>query len=366
LNKRCIIFQITQTKKSFPFGTAVASDEYLYGHQQYRDFLNKHFNWGTLEGALKWPANENVRGHLTYDLPMKTIAELRKHGIKVRAHNIIWSVPTFIQNWVKALSGSALRQAVSNRIHSVMNEVKGLVEHWDVNNENLHAQWFQDRLHDGQYNLEVFRLAHQTDPKVHLFLNEYDVVARGAYTQAYKNQADHFKASNTGIYGIGVQGHFTDEMPPDPTLIKARLDVLAQTGLPIWITELDVMAADENKRAQFYETALRSLYGHPAVKGIVFWGFWSKRHWRGDKGAMVNADFSVNAAGRKVIDLLENQWMTHETRSLSKSGDNYFTVHGFHGDYQVKVIYQGHEIQDQRKSFTLGSSPYSINVHVHK
>ncbi|KAK6183210.1 hypothetical protein SNE40_010735 [Patella caerulea] len=358
--------EIKQTKKSFAFGTAVACDEYMYGHQQYKDFLNKHFNWVTTEGALKWPSMEGTQGNIKYDLPVNTIKELRKHGIKVRAHNIIWSVPTFIQSWVKALSGSALRQAVSQRITGVMSKVKGLVEHWDVNNEDLHSQWYQNRLSDANYNVEVFQQAHKTDPSVKLFLNDYNVVAQGEFTQAYLKQALHVKGSNSGLYGIGVQGHFSDEMRPDPTAIKARLDVLAQANLPIWITELDVMAADENTRADYYETALRSLYGHPAVEGIVFWGFWSPRHWRGVKGAILNAGFTVNAAGRRVLDLLENQWMTHETRKITKIGTNYFTVKGFHGDYQVKVMYQGRELTDQRKSFNLGKSDQNINIHVHK
>ena len=56
------------------------------------------------------------------------------------------------------------------------------LEHWDVNNENLHGQWYQDRLHDPSYNLELFREAHHADPHVKLFLNDYNVVAAGAST----------------------------------------------------------------------------------------------------------------------------------------------------------------------------------------
>jgi endo-1,4-beta-xylanase len=61
-------------------------------------------------------------------------------------------------------------------------------------------------------------------------------------------------------------------------------------GVPLWATELDVMSTDENKRADFYEKALRTLYAHPAVEGILFWGFWDQSHWRGDKAALVKGD----------------------------------------------------------------------------
>ena len=56
------------------------------------------------------------------------------------------------------------------------------LEHWDVNNENLHGQWFQERLHDRDYDLELFRMMYQADPYPKLFLNDYNVVAQGAAT----------------------------------------------------------------------------------------------------------------------------------------------------------------------------------------
>ena len=56
------------------------------------------------------------------------------------------------------------------------------LEHWDVNNENLHGQWFQNQLNDRDYDLELFRMMYQVDPQPKLFLNEYDVVSTGATT----------------------------------------------------------------------------------------------------------------------------------------------------------------------------------------
>ena len=56
------------------------------------------------------------------------------------------------------------------------------LEHWDVNNENVHGQWYQDALQDPDYNLELFRIAHYSDPSVKLFLNDYSVVASGDAT----------------------------------------------------------------------------------------------------------------------------------------------------------------------------------------
>ena len=50
------VVQIRQTKKSFPFGTAVNAGKYNRdaGHGKYRAFIHNHFNWAVPENALKW------------------------------------------------------------------------------------------------------------------------------------------------------------------------------------------------------------------------------------------------------------------------------------------------------------------------
>ncbi|KAK7104502.1 uncharacterized protein [Littorina saxatilis] len=357
--------QVIQKKKSFPFGSAVSAVAYNDPSQvKYRDFIGKHFNWAVPENALKWKHIEPRQGHKDYQQALDTVHGLKKQGLKVRGHNLVWSKEPRIQSFVQAMSGDALRQEIKNHIEETMNKTRGLLQHWDVNNEMLHGTWYQDRLHDPDYNLELFRIAHHADPRVKLFLNDYQVVADGALTEPYLAQARHFKSANVGLYGIGVQCHFHDELEPNPYLIKQRLDLLAQAGLPIWVTELDVGAEDENKRADFYEKALKSFYGHPAVEGILFWGFWDQKDWRGEKAALVRGpNLELTAAGRRVLDLFENQWMTDETHVLSHSGHR-INVLGFHGDYEVHVRYQGHERKDLVQTFTLSPGQHTHTVSI--
>ena len=63
--------------------------------------------------------------------------------------------------------------------------------------------------------------------------------------------------------------------------------MLAQVGVPLWTTELDVQVEDEDVRADWYEQALRALYGHPAIEGILFWGFWGDIQSGGQNAALV-------------------------------------------------------------------------------
>ncbi|XP_046372916.2 endo-1,4-beta-xylanase 1-like isoform X1 [Haliotis rufescens] len=357
---------IIQTKKSFPFGTAVSADDYVHGDSRYQDFINKHFNWAVSEASLKWDIMEPAKGQINYKRAFDMIYKLLQNGKKIRAHNVVWSEPKYVPQWVRPLTGSTLKNTVQQRIQDIVGRTKNLVEHWDVDNENLHGFWFQDTLHDRDYNLDIFRIAHQAGPNVKLFLNDYDVVALGSLTTAYRDQAVRFKNANVGLHGVGVQCHFTANTAPDPTLIKKHLDIISEAGLPIWVTEFDVMASDEHTRADWYETALRAFYGHPAVEGIMLWGFWSKRHWRGEPAALVSGDsFTLNAAGQRFLHLTEDEWMTKETHRLDQSGTS-FTTRGFHGDYEAVVKVNGKEVTSLRQYFTLESSPKAVSVHVHQ
>ena len=47
-------------------------------------------------------------------------------SIKVRGHNLVWSVDQFIQDWVKQLWGNDLRNAVKAHITETMQKTQGL------------------------------------------------------------------------------------------------------------------------------------------------------------------------------------------------------------------------------------------------
>ena len=67
----------------------------------------------------------------------------------------------------------------------------------------------------------------------------------------------------------------------------------------------------------------------------------------------------MTAAGRRVIDLLENQWTTDVTH---RGGT--FSMRGYHGDYQVHVRYQGNERLDLQQNFTLGQAQQTVTINI--
>ena len=75
-----------------------------------------------------------------------------------------------------------------------------------------------------------------------------------------------------------------------------RLDVMARAGLPLWITEFDMRNRIHDTRAEAIEDAMHVYFSHPAVEGILMWGFWNKSLGLGDKFASLvdGDDFEVS------------------------------------------------------------------------
>jgi len=55
---------------------------------------------------------------------------------------------------------------------------------------------------------------------------------------------------------------------------KSQTGQFGDFGIPIWVTEYDSKTPDVNKRAENLENLYRIAFSHPAVEGIIMWGFW--------------------------------------------------------------------------------------------
>ncbi|ELU03049.1 hypothetical protein CAPTEDRAFT_54676, partial [Capitella teleta] len=165
--------------------------------------------------------------------------------------------------------------------------------HYDVNNEQLHGQWYSGKLNDTDLLTWMFKEFHSLVPSAKLFVNDFSVFAGATHNivccfhtcagiesysqmfhslQAYKRQVERLLATGAPIGGIGVQAHFSK---PSPMVsYMKRLSVLAQTGIPIWLTEMDVRFGNDDEQVAFLDDILRLTFSLPYVEGIIFWGFW--------------------------------------------------------------------------------------------
>ncbi len=332
-----VTVQVQQRRHEFAFGSALNSYP-LIAEPRYAEFFARNFEWAVFENETKWPENEPTQGQLTYTRADIMAAFCRKHGITMRGHTIFWEATNggYEQPaWLDSLDTNQLRAAVTARLNSVVPHFRGEFQHWDINNEMLHGNYFRGRL-GASIVPYLFQTAGALDPTAKRFVNDYNVVA-GSETGAYKTQIANLLATGVEVEGIGAQGHFGGQVI-DPVVVKARLDNLSTFGIPVWITEYDSVQANPTNRADNLEKLYRVAFAHTNVQGVLMWGFWAGAHWLGSNAAIVDLNWTLNAAGQRYTNLL-HEWTTTTNGVTDANGQ--FNLRGFHGSYDVVLSASG-------------------------
>ncbi|XP_052221972.1 anti-sigma-I factor RsgI6-like isoform X2 [Dreissena polymorpha] len=303
--------ELYQTKHEFAFGSAISATQFIdpaYSHYQHAFYEN--FEWAVLENDLKWQQMERRQGHIHSTEAMATLKSLNASGIKVRGHNVFWGVDLHTPTWVTTLSQHDLQVAMDNRINNVVAMARNYVRHWDVNNENLHGDFYEQRTRDPNITMKMFSSVHKVDPNALLFLNDFGIMENNV-AQSLRNQAMLFKSAGVPIHGIGIQSH----------LHKMDLDITAMK---------DVMTL---------------YFSHPAIKGILLWGFWNGRIYNTTAALFEGPNVQPNAAGLMYQELFKTTWRTNVTLPVHGNGD--VTVRGFQGVYKVTVKKSDKELTNQ-------------------
>ncbi len=308
------VVRAEQLRHEFWFGTAISSRMFGPGRvseadrRRYLDLLKTHFNAAVHENALKWWENERRAGKVSYAAADRMLAWCEANDIPMRGHCLLWAEDRYIRDWVKALEDGELRRRIEARITDVVTRYRGRIGEYDVNNEMMRKRYYADRLGES-IRAEMFRWARAADPDAVLYVNDYGALVEGPHTEMYARQIEALQAAGAPVGGIGCQGHFSDQYIPDPKVIKKALDRLAETGLPIRVTEFDMTTDDEHHKAQALVDVYRTCFAHPAVEGILMWGFWEGSHWR-PQAALWKRDFTPTPAAEAYRDLVFNQWWT--------------------------------------------------------
>ncbi len=362
---------ITQTNNEFAFGTAININQIQdwkngtpSSLNTYERFVVENFNWTVAESRHKWPAFEYSRDRVDFERADNLVDFSRKNGLRMRGHSLVWGVTyrDFDPPWVHALSdrtsqqekdggNSELEAEVMEHINAVVPRYADYLEHWDINNEMTHGNFYGIPM-----TARMHKRVKQLDPDVKATVNDYHVISPRSYSggdrlDAYIQLVKNLRAAGGQVDLLGVQGHFEANKPINPNDVYYRFERLTQElgNTPIWVTEFDQDYQNKNEAADSLENLYRTAFSHRNVGGILMWGFWDGQHWR-DDAAIVEQNWTVNAAGRR-YQALRDEWSTEVTATTNASGVANFR--GFHGDYDVRVTLPGGNVVNG--SFNLAS-----------
>jgi endo-1,4-beta-xylanase len=296
--------------------------------------LLAYWNQVTPENGGKWGSVEGTRDSMNWGQLDTAYALAKNNGFPFRMHTLIWGNQQ--PAWIESLPTAEQREEIEEWFAAVALRYPD-IDFIDVVNEPLHdppagpsngnyiAALGGTGASGWEWVLQSFRLARQYFPNAQLGINEFSVTNNTTDMQRYIGIIQLLQAEGL-IDTAGVQGHaFSTRVPNSTTL--ANLNLLATTGLPIYVTELDIDGPTDEIQLADYQRIFPVFWEHPAVRGITLWGY-RPGHWRTAQGAyIVHENGAERPAMLWLKDYVANTalapWITDQPDSLTATvGDS--------------------------------------------
>ena len=209
--------------------------------------VKEQFNQVVAENCMKGEENHPEVNRFDFTDGDKLVDWAERNGKTVIGHCLVWhSQPPkwmFTDANGKTVSREVLIGRMYNHIMTVVTHYKGKIKGWDVVNEA-----FED---DGSYRKSpyyniigpefielAFQFAHEADPNVELYYNDYSTSKPGK-REAICKLVRSLKSKGLRIDAVGMQSHngynYTDYAE-----YEKSIEAFAAEGVKVMMTELDV------------------------------------------------------------------------------------------------------------------------------
>lgn len=359
--------RITQQRHAFLFGCTgfefipQANDELEGEDLEMARRLEHHwfelFNAATL--PFYWGWFEPVRGAPDTERLRTTARWLIDRGATIKGHPLCWHSET--APWLLDLPTEKVRASQLDRIRREVEGFAGLIETWDVVNEAVIMPDF-DRYPNGITSLaqelgrlgllrQTFGVARETNPAATLLINDFDL------SEPYERLIEEALDAGVPIDAIGLQSHMHQGYWGEEAT-EHILERYARFGLPLHWSENTIVSGEhmpahivdlndwqvdewpshpegEARQADEVLRHYRTLFGHPAVASITWWGL-ADGGWLKAPGGFVHADGRPKPAFEALRSLVKGDWWLPTTEIVTDDA-GVASFRGTAGDYEVRI-----------------------------
>ncbi|NED99435.1 endo-1,4-beta-xylanase [Phytoactinopolyspora halotolerans] len=261
----------------------------------------------TEDDLLWWRLKPTPDAPLDFSYADRIIAYAEANNQHVFAAHLAWD-EGFGEGWTDddlwGMTEQEARDTLFPTIQAMVSRYQGRIKTWLVANEVTDPQdgdanglrtnvpWYATI--GPSYVAEAFHLAQAEDPNALLLINEFGfetgrspsepVNRRAAYVQAI----DYLLDQGVPVQGVGIQAHLEAKRFASkfkPAEYRAFLADIAARGLPIMITEMDVL--DDGLRGSEIDPGVADVYARfldvaldePAVKVVMNFGLSDRYSW---------------------------------------------------------------------------------------
>jgi endo-1,4-beta-xylanase len=131
-----------------------------------------------------------------------------------------------------------------------------------------------------QWIANAFKWAREACPQAILILNDYNNIEWPNDNRHLIEIVKAVRAAGAPIDAIGAQAHDLDHPQVSSDNVRSLLNDLAtETGLPIYITEMDISDSNDAKQLELYQRYIPLFMDSEHVRGITLWGWIYGKTW---------------------------------------------------------------------------------------
>lgn len=255
----------------FPIGAAIVKER--LEEPLYDKTLRKDFNRLSSESNFKFKSLHPEENKYTFAKADAIVEYAQRNNMVVHGHTLIWSHDGTQPKWLLNHKGGAAEfdKLLKSHIQTVLKHFKGKVSSWDVVNEAIadngefkNSIWY--RKLGREYFFKAFKYAHEADPNIKLFYNDYGQEFGGKKMRTIMALIEEAKQRGIPVHGMGFQLHTVLRITVSK--ITDNLALAASKGLLIHISEFDVSVKKDKPKTFILDDLLAMQQGQK-IKEIV-------------------------------------------------------------------------------------------------
>jgi endo-1,4-beta-xylanase len=249
------------------------------------DLFKSYWNHVAPENAGKHGQVEGTRDVYDWSRMDKIYDFATTNNIGVTYHTFIFNYGINLPTWLEPLSDADTRAEMEEFIRDYFERYPATENAMVVNEafQNTPPEWFRTALGNGnsdnvQWIRWMFQKARQYAPAgCKLYINEAGVLKSQSRTEGLRDLCNTLKLDGN-IDGIGLQEHELEST--SAANVSARLNIVATTGLDLYISEYDVNKGVDTDQLNIMSAQFPVFWEHPQVKGVTLWGYRQGKTWK--------------------------------------------------------------------------------------
>ncbi|MBK7095520.1 MAG: endo-1,4-beta-xylanase [Saprospiraceae bacterium] len=288
-----------------PVGLSACKGKYLGNiiASTVKSNFNTYWNGITAENGCKWGSVEATRDVMNWDIADKSYKHAKDNHLMFRYHTLAWG--SQYPSWITTLSPADFQAEMEEYMAAIAARYP-LIDQIDVLNENIYINSWDKKEHAAgtpyfraglggpgvtgyDWVIWLFEKARFYFPNSKLIMNDFELETNTAGVNEMLAVVKVLRDRNL-IDGFGTQAHYFNVDGIASSALLNALNLMDNSGVPIYVTELDLKGKPESEENQktSYSTSFPVYWKHPAVAGITLWGYEEGSTWTAGSGILNN------------------------------------------------------------------------------